>query len=310
MELINISNKNLQAPHLEKEGLEKLIILPDYCPGKGRLPVGSIAIYDSSRHILNVAYLGPDIGCGFRLAKFIDPLDDVERSSYRLASQLKKVKKGLGSLGRGSHFINFYKVDNSELPELNQGDFVVLIHTGSREKGKSVFEQKLTGQEYFKAYKEALKFAAQNRETILKQVESSTENFTQTLYDLSHNTIDQKRGKIIYRKGAARVGPGEIGIIPSYIGGKLILVKAKNSIRELANSMCHGTGRKLSRSESKKLEFDSKELRRNIVIPNTISDAGLKTEAPHCYRTIEEILPQIKDYVSVVAELNPLSYVG
>src|SRR3989338_3407417 len=308
MEYINKSTKSLNA-NLDKKGLKKLIILPDYSPGKGRLPNGSVAIYSANEHSISGEFLGPDIGCGMLLARFGENLgDDLAYANYGIFVKLREARKA--SLGSGNHFINIYKVETSNLPNLDKEDNVVLIHSGSRLYGRDIFGKRLVGERYVEAHEHAQMFARQNRQKLLEIVMEASATETDTLLDIPHNTVELNNGEVIYRKGAVKLKPGEISIISSYLGGKAIIVRAKPKIEELEWSMCHGTGRKISRSDAKEIPFDSTELRKRIHIPNTIYDDSIDTEAPHCYRDIEEIFPRVEDYIEVVAELKPLSYVS
>ena len=89
MKFINLSHKPLRLGKA-KEGLMKLITLPDHCPGRGVLPVGIVAVYDRKNHEISSDYLGPDVGCGMTLARFKNqPLEYLEeqRSNF---NNLKK----------------------------------------------------------------------------------------------------------------------------------------------------------------------------------------------------------------------------
>jgi RNA-splicing ligase RtcB len=60
-----ISGFNLNT--LKQQGLKKLILLPDFCPGKSYLPVGTVSIFDKELHIPSPPFIGRDIGCGMSL---------------------------------------------------------------------------------------------------------------------------------------------------------------------------------------------------------------------------------------------------
>ena len=310
LKLTNLSTQNLIAPYLDKKGLKELIMLPDYSPGRGKLPTGSVAIYSSSKHTPNAQMLGPDIGCGMLLAKFKKPIKDLEYSNYKIASELRASGSELGSLGGGNHFIDFYEaMGPCDEISLKNGDQLVLIHSGSRLKGKDIFDKKLKGEEYLQEYKKAVEFGEKNRSKLAEIVEKNSENELDLVFDNIHNSIEIENDKIIYRKGAVNMKENKIGIISSRMGSKAIIVTPKSSLKKLKNSLCHGTGRKISRSEAKKRFFDSKELRGEIHIPNFIADDFIKTEAPHCYRSLEEIFPALDEYITRIGTLKNLSHI-
>lgn len=310
METINLSGEPLILPDLDKKGLEKLVILPDYSPGKGKLPVGVVAIYSKSEHIPSSEFIGPDIGCGMALARFDEPPEDLKYAAYGIAGELQLAQTELGSLGGGNHFINIYEVDSSEDPEseLIPGEQVVLIHSGSRLRGVEAYNGGLIGRAYLEEYQEALEFGRENRERLLRLVEKVSGRRAILLLDQPHNTLEETEDHFIYRKGAVKLREGELTVIPSSFSGKAIIVRAKD-MSELMWSINHGTGRKIPRREARQIVFDSEEIRKRVFIPHFISDDSLRTENPACYRTIEEITPAIKPYVEIVARLTPKAYV-
>lgn len=309
MEFINLTCNYLKLKKgYSLKGLKKLVLLPDYAPAGGILPVGSVAVFDKKEHKVSSDFLGPDIGCGMMLAKFVKPLQDLEYTNYKLVERLRS-KTELGSLGGGNHFIDMYESDNIEELGLKKGEIVTLIHSGSRLEGQYIFLEGLEGWEYYEKYCEAVEFGKENRKKLLKKVEKSANNKLDILYDGIHNTMEESGNNIIYRKGAVKIKPGEIGIIPSCMAEDALIIKAKEKIRDIEYSMCHGTGRKISRSNAKNIEFASGEIRKKICIPSTIYDWFFKTEAPHCYNSINDILPPLKEYIEIIGKLKAKSYV-
>tara|TARA_Y100000310_G_scaffold162223_1_gene162184 strand:+ start:4403 stop:5323 length:921 start_codon:yes stop_codon:yes gene_type:complete len=306
---MNLSDARING-NLDKKGLKKLIVLPDYCPGRDKLPTGSVAVYSKDEHTPSSKFIGPDIGCGMTLAQFDRDVIDVEHITYLVANELKAVDTELGSLGGGNHFINFYQVVSADALDLKQDDVLALIHSGSRLKGKKIFEEGLVGDEYIREHNGAVEFGEKNRSRLIDLVQNCSNAKLNLLLDLPHNTLEVTDSDFIYRKGAMKLKSKEYGVIPSTMGGEAVLIRGTDSIEELENSICHGTGRKISRSDSKNMEFDSTSLRKKIYIPNSISDSSLRTEAPHCYRGLDEVLPKLHKYASIVGRLKPLSYVG
>jgi len=305
MQFKNISDTPLQT-NIDKRGLKKLILLPDHSPGKGRIPVGTVAVYDQT-HIPTAIMLGPDIGCGILLAKYTQPAKDIEHSTYKINEEIQAEKRGTHGLGNGNHFINWYNVEGTVNDTLQDGDTVIVIHSGSGRTGQEIALAKLKGEEYLKAYERASKVAQTNRKNILEIIQGQIPVPLTEVFDIPHNTLEVGNNTITYRKGAMHLMPNDIGILTSYIGGDGIIIAATPEIAELENSMSHGTGRLISRSEAKTMDFDSTTLRGNVYIPTQISDNDLRTEAPHCYRTLDQITKKIAQYTKSLATLKPIS---
>jgi RNA-splicing ligase RtcB len=90
------------------------------------------------------------------------------------------------------------------------------------------------------------------------------------------------------------------------------MIRANDRVGEILNSMSHGTGRKMARSECKPLAdtYDYDALRKSILIPTRVEDSSLRTDGPFAYRELDECLELIKDYVEVVARFSVIGYMG
>ena len=69
------------------------------------------------------------------------------------------------------------------------------------------------------------------------------------------NHFEHTDDGVIIRKGAVKVKPGEMTIVPSNMNGDVVLISATREVEKTYNSLCHGTGRIMSRGEAK--EFAS-----------------------------------------------------
>ena len=56
--------------------------------------------------------------------------------------------------------------------------------------------------------------------------------------------------------------------------------------------------------------YDYEELRRRVYIPERISNASIRKEAPFCYRELDDCLALIKDLVTVEKRFKPFAYLG
>ena len=176
---------------------------------------------------------------------------------------------------------------------------------------------------YLGAMNGAANFAFANRQVMSHYVRRALESVfsadvaTQAdlVYDVAHNIakfetheVDgRKRRVCVHRKGATRAfGPGhpelaarfrDIGqpvLIPGDMGRySFVLVGTSGTLSETFGSTCHGAGRRMSRTQAKKIAR-----RRNI--PRELADRGIVVRAAS-RRTIDEEIPEAyKDVEQVV----------
>ena len=64
---------------------------------------------------------------------------------------------------------------------------------------------------------------------------------------------------------------------------------------EILNSMSHGTGRRMSRSDCKPFadSYDYANLRRSLLVPSGVEDSSLRTDGLFAYRDLDECLALI-----------------
>lgn len=163
-----------------------------------------------------------------------------------------------------------------------------------------------------KKHESTVLWAKENRYTINSFLEK-VYGTLDVILDKPHNTYElMENGSVLIRKGSVKLNPGEITIIPSSMDGDMVMVKATDKISNCLNSLSHGTGRKYSRSDAKTYaeQYDYKALRKRIYVPDSISDASIKTEAPFCYRSIDDCMNLLGDIVEEVERFVPIAYIG
>lgn len=131
--------------------------------------------------------------------------------------------------------------------------------------------------------------------------------------DLPHNTYERlPDGGAIIRKGAVRVTPGDVNIIPSHIAGDAALVRATDRVADTLFSLSHGTGRAMSRAASKALAdgYDFAHLRERVRIPAGVQDASLRTDGPFAYRDLDACLGLLEGYVEGVERFAVVGDMG
>ena len=203
----------------------------------------------------------------------------------------KAVERGLnqlGTLGSGNHFLEFQKVDQvyDESCGLEKNQITIMVHTGSRGFGHQIakdytdlaktsgvktpnnnlasfrYDSK-QGQNYLKAMSAAANFVFANRHLISSKLREIMNFFypDDSLflhYDLTHNIVKTEiqydNEYLVHRKGATRLTPDGIALIPGSMGTFSYLIRSQNeeAAEKSYFSVAHGAGRKMSRSQAKK----------------------------------------------------------
>lgn len=348
--------------------------MPDVHLGKGAT-VGSVV---ATKNAICPAAVGVDIGCGMMAVKLdvnLNILKDkvkeirhsIERSipvgnasnkhvlidvailelwsrwdklnatkvHRKTESELKGTSmKQIGTLGGGNHFI--------ELCEDTEGNPWVMLHSGSRNVGKSLAEIHMTNAKdemkrmfislpdpdlaYFvmgtSGYSQYMfdlmwcqEYAAKNREVMMNRI----------LKDISHAlglggallnrvievnchhnyaAMENHYGEnvLITRKGAVRARVGDMGIIPGSMGTRSYIVEGLGN-PESFMSCSHGAGRRMSRTKAK-ATFTLEDFAQQTAGVECRKDAGVLDEIPGAYKDIDEVMENQKDLVKIVAQLK------
>jgi len=306
MELVNLSAEPLGRLHSwipHDLTADKVVFLPDACPGKSPLPTGTAVMTHQGNWR---RFAVSDCGCGMRLVRStVDPHGLDAARWNKVADSLRANKGGLGDLGGGNHFLD-------AIVPYDDGPLHFLIHTGSRNESGHVDNLIDVPASFDKEFNRVVHWATANRAAIHEKVESVFGE-TELLLDLPHNTYEQLAdGGVIIRKGSVRLLPGELSILPSHMSGDVVLIRAKDTVTNILNSMSHGTGRAMSRSDSKPIAdaYDFALLRKSILIPVGVENTSLRTDGPFAYRDLDECLALIEDYVEVVTRFGVIGYMG
>ena len=238
----------------------------------------------------------------------------------------------LGTLGSGNHFV--------EVCLDEAGAVWFMLHSGSRGVGNAIgtmfielakqdalrnnanlpdrdlayFEE---GARYFGDYVQAVgwaqKFAAANREVMMKRVIEAAKTVIAKSFqshieavNCHHNYVQKERhfGEDVYvtRKGAVSAQTGELGIIPGSMGACSYIVRGKGHPESFA-SCSHGAGRTMSRSEAKR-RFTLDDHRAATAGVECRKDAGVIDETPAAYKDIDAVMAAQSDLVDVVHTLK------
>ncbi|MAF36881.1 hypothetical protein CL622_07225 [archaeon] len=277
------------------------ILLPNYSL-KNDSYIGYVASYKPD-HILEPGIVGKDMGCGTLLGTFEDKLADLEYTVNNLATHLMGKFSGLGILGEGQHFITFYQVKDSFTDDYEIGKNVVIIHSG---KGNLANENGLDIDE-LKNYQSDVKLAKRNRFKLSEITQEYFKNRITIKLDAPHHFIERDDEKLIYRRGAVKVLPGNRSTICSSMNGDAILVTASDKIKNLNFSLPHATGRKVSKEAARKEEFYLNGDPIGVYLPTTLDAENLNDVLPPNFRSLYDIMGRIEDYISIDVIFSPIA---
>ncbi len=201
------------------------------------------------------------------------------------------------------------------------------------------------GENYLGSMAAAANYAWANRQVIMSQAEkaflrgldiSPNELRFSLIYDVCHNiakieehTVDGAKRKLcVHRKGATRAfAPGhpqvpaayrEIGqpvLIPGDMGRySYLLVGTEAAMQQTFGSTCHGAGRMMSRSQSKKQSHGiniEREMERLGVVARYQGRATMAEEMPHAYKDVADVV-ETMDQAGVskrVARFRPVGVI-
>ena len=271
----------------------------------------------------------------FRHGKLMVDMRDLwaQFGSLHEKSQSKDdvAKKQMGSLGGGNHMLtlNICQSDQSVW---------IMLHSGSRNIGKTLADIHisiarklvhnhnlpdpdlavfLAGTDEMKNYRRDLMWAQDyarlNRYTMMEIIKDVFGKFFPgTKYDEAihchHNYVAEEthfgEQVLVTRKGAIRAGKGDLGIIPSAMGGMNYIVRGLGN-PDSFDSASHGAGRRMSRGQAKRhfTEADLVEQTKGI---ECRKDTGVLDEIPGAYKDIKIVMQNQTDLVEVVHEIKEI----
>ena len=262
-------------------------------------------------------------------------IDGMERGSAELVRHLERAgRHELGSLGRGNHFVELRH-------ERGCGALWLLVHTGSRSLGPTLQDwyrsravDRRGGWERLDATSErglaylddvaiAVAWARANRAQIVVRALDAVSDVVEVapehgaLTETHHDSVlcerhaiagDQAERLFVHRKGAMKLDPGELGLVPGSMGADVAIVRARDDAPPSAlGSSAHGAGRSLTRTAARR-RYGASDLRRamdGVTFDGRIASA-LRDEIPHAYKDLDEVLRAERALVRVVSVLEPV----
>jgi tRNA-splicing ligase RtcB len=196
------------------------------------------------------------------------------------------------------------------------------------------------GREYVAAMAAAANFAWANRHAIAHRVRAAIARVvggaagegTRQVYDVAHNVAKLERhGErelCVHRKGATRAFPpgspdvpevyrgvGQPVFIPGSMGtASYVLAGRPGAMERSFGTICHGAGRRLSRTGARK-QVKGGAVRRTLeeqgITVRCRSDRGLAEEAPFAYKDVEKVVEIVEraGLAAKVARLRPIGVV-
>jgi release factor H-coupled RctB family protein len=322
------------------DGMIHVAAMPDLHPGKGA-PIGAAM----ASSVLYPFLVGSDIGCGIavfpiklkrvvpeRLAGRFPDLDsalDADDPAWSVvegdvpAGHLD----GLGTVGRGNHFVELARIDTVFEPDhanrlgLAAADLVLIVHSGSRGLGERILRAhtEVHGAgpaaepaAYLAMHDEAVRWGSLNRRLLAARVAHALgAEPTEPIVDQCHNLVEVRDGIYLHRKGAAP-GDGCDVLIAGTRGTHSYLVAA-HAGPEANHSVAHGAGRKMSRADALRrgrAKHTVQQLRTTPVGSLVVCGDRqlLFEEAPTAYKRIEQVIADLVDHhlATPVATTVPL----
>jgi tRNA-splicing ligase RtcB len=307
--------------------------LPDWLEAVRRAPLGNLARFDLSRierELSQVFASGSLPG-------------DLQWVPPELMGHEELREDGLGTIGRGNHFVEIGVVDQIVDRKLawqwglKPGRLTFLVHSGSRKVGKVVgtrwkdrareawprgmrhprsdiwpLSWKTTPElceQYLQAEATAANYAFVNRALLAELLRLRFEEVLGALdaplvADIPHNLTFSENGRYVARKGACPAHEGQPVIIPGSMGAPSYVAVGRGHDRFLS-SASHGAGRARSRQE---VRGSAHELGLDGVDCVTLREERRIEEAPAAYKDIHHVIDaQVSaGTVGVVAILRPL----
>jgi tRNA-splicing ligase RtcB (3'-phosphate/5'-hydroxy nucleic acid ligase) len=196
------------------------------------------------------------------------------------------------------------------------------------------------GRSYLAAMAAAANFAWANRQLIAHRIRKAIASTlgeepaagTRQVYDVAHNVAKLERhgGRdlCVHRKGATRAFPpgskeiparyrhsGQPVFIPGSMGtASYVLVGRPGAMEQSFGTVCHGAGRRLSRTAARK-QVQGGDLRRRLeddgITVRSASNRGLAEEAPLAYKEVEKVVEVVEraGLAVRVARLRPIGVV-
>lgn len=146
-------------------------------------------------------------------------------------------------------------------------------------------------------------FARRSRERMAEIILEKTGMTARSSFHTIHNYIDTK--EMILRKGSIAAHAGELVLIPINMRDGSVLARGKGN-PEWNFSAPHGAGRLMSRMKAREtLNLEAYRKTMEGIYTTSVNESTLD-EAPMAYKSLDDILDEIRDSVDVIEVLKPI----
>ena len=284
---------------------------------KGQIP-GAIAVKVSAKALGRAGQLGT-LGSGNHYVE-VQAVQEIFDKESALAMGITEIGQlcvmiHCGSRGFGHQIASDFVMSMQETP---------LVHELNDPQLACMPIKSPQGQAYLSGMAAAANFAFVNRSVIAGQVRSAFESIFQKgaremdmfqVYDVAHNiaTVEEhevngeKRQLLVHRKGSTRAFPPGHPDLPEIyqkcgqpvlVGGSMgtcsyVLTGTHEAMKQTFGSTCHGAGRAVSRSSSRKVVssqdvFD--DLASKGISIRVASRGSIAEEAPGAYKDVNQVV--------------------
>ncbi|MEK7216001.1 MAG: RtcB family protein, partial [Chloroflexota bacterium] len=198
------------------------------------------------------------------------------------------------------------------------------------------------GRNYLAAMNAAANFAWANRQAMTHFARRAFERVlgrdtqVRVVYDVAHNIAKRERhmvdGKprevLVHRKGATRAFPagrpevpaayrdvGQPVLIPGSMGtASYVLVGTEKAMEETFGTVCHGAGRRMSRTQAKR-GTDARAVQQRLeeqgIYVKSETREGIAEEIPEAYKDIDQVIDVVHNagISKKVARLKPIGVI-
>ncbi|MGI5870199.1 MAG: RtcB family protein [Kiritimatiellia bacterium] len=250
----------------------------------------------------------------------------------------------LGTLGGGNHFVEIQKSGDGFIwlmvhsGSRNLGYRVeqMYMRLAQRHNAKAKIDlpdpdlaflplDSEDGRDYLRDMKFSLDYAQENRRLMMAAFKDVVREFEPDAgflreINIHHNyaAVERHFGReyVVHRKGATSAKQGEPGIIPGSMGTASYIVRGLGN-PESFESCSHGAGRVMSRTEAVRTlsEDECNRALKDVVFDRWKQWGKYKktrgmldlSEAPQCYKPIDEVIADQADLVEPLVRLVPLA---
>jgi len=261
---------------------------------------------------------------------------------------IEAIYSQLGTLGGGNHFGEFQSdIEDNLWIMLHSGSRNIGLKIANRHavKAKEICKKYKTplpnddlailltdsqeGLEYLNDMEFAIQFSFMNRMLMLADIKAvlvkytGNDSFICTSKDIDdpnstvfinihHNfaALENHFGEnvFVHRKGATRVRPNIVGIIPGSMSSSSYIVRGKDTeeLKKSFSSCSHGAGRTMSRTKAKEnLSID--KFRKDMGnIASVDIDFSHLDESGDAYKNIQNVMSNQSELVEIIHELKPI----